>query len=317
MLRLKASTIITHAAGWIIFFLLPFLLFPTPQGNENVGGIINENVIRIMLSVNYWLSYALYIFLFYFNGHFLIPKFYLRKKYLIYFSITLLLFVSAYYVRQSIQQPPVRVFSAAEIRRVDSLIRNRALPFQQMDAPMRNQPPTNIDLFIRNRMPPPRPGFNPANSLLFRPPPGADIFAILLLGTIWALSTAVRTARQWSKTEQRAVRAEADKVNAELSFLKAQINPHFLFNILNNIYSLAVKKNENTATSIMKLSNIMRYVTDEAACGLVPLYYEINCIRDYIDLQQQRLSKTATVNFCVTGDPEGHNIPPLILMTFV
>ncbi len=155
--------------------------------------------------------------------------------------------------------------------------------------------------------------------MLFHRPPGigVDIFAILLLSTVWALSTTVSISQQWNKTEQRAVRAEADKVNAELLFLKAQINPHFLFNTLNNIYSLAVKRSEKAATSVMKLSNIMRYITDEVNLDLVPLHYEVNCIRDFIDLQRLRLSTASDVSFCVTGILREHAIPPLLLMTFV
>ena len=312
MLRSRTSAIITHAAGWIIFFMLPFLLFPMPQGNESVMGVVT--------SASFWLSYALYIFLFYFNGYFLIPKFYFQKKYTVYFLIVVALFAIAYFIRQTIQQQPIPVLTTEQMKRIDSLMKNRTLPFQRFDSLARNKEPVNFDSFFRNRPPFERPpGFSPFNSMLFRRPPGmrVDIFAILLLSTIWALSTTVSISQRWNKTEQRAVQAEADKANAELSFLKAQINPHFLFNTLNNIFSLAVKKSDNTAASIMKLSNIMRYITDEANHHFVPLYYEVNCIKDYIDLQRLRLSKTSEVNFCVTGNLGDHSIPPLLLMTFV
>ena len=90
-----------------------------------------------------------------------------------------------------------------------------------------------------------------------------DITSIIFFITVWSLSTAIPVIRQWRLTRKECWKAEADRANAELSFLKSQVNPHFLFNTLNNIYSMAVTKNENTAPSIMKLSNIMRYVTDE------------------------------------------------------
>ncbi|PIQ21896.1 MAG: histidine kinase, partial [Cytophagales bacterium CG18_big_fil_WC_8_21_14_2_50_42_9] len=110
---------------------------------------------------------------------------------------------------------------------------------------------------------------------------------------------------------------EADKATAELSFLKAQINPHFLFNTLNNIYSLAVMQSPNTATSIMKLSNIMRHVTDDVSEDFVSLSSEVTCIRDYIDLQKLRLSKNTQIDFSVSGNLEQKSIAPLILMTFI
>jgi LytS/YehU family sensor histidine kinase len=144
-----------------------------------------------------------------------------------------------------------------------------------------------------------------------------DLFTIFLISTIWALSTAMRIIQEWRETEKRAIKAEADKANAELSFLKAQINPHFLFNTLNNIYSLAVKQNENTAASIMKLSNIMRYVTDDVNQDFVFLDSEVECITDYIDLQRLRLNKRVHIDFSVKGNTEGRRIPPLVLMTFV
>lgn len=113
------------------------------------------------------------------------------------------------------------------------------------------------------------------------------------------------------------MQAEADKANAELSFLKAQINPHFLFNTLNNIYSLSNAKSENTAASILKLSNIMRYVTDEVKEEFVPLEDEVAFISDYIDLQRLRLGNKMNISFLVSGKITGKKIAPLILMTFI
>jgi two-component system LytT family sensor kinase len=123
--------------------------------------------------------------------------------------------------------------------------------------------------------------------------------------------------QQWQLTEQRAVSAEAEKASAELSFLKAQINPHFLFNTLNNIYTLAITNNANTAESIMKLSNIMRYVTDDVTANFVSLQSEVDCVVDYIDLQRLRLGSKTTVNFNITGTIAQQQIAPLLFMTFV
>ncbi|GGH17357.1 hypothetical protein GCM10007352_27430 [Mucilaginibacter phyllosphaerae] len=134
---------------------------------------------------------------------------------------------------------------------------------------------------------------------------------------VMTLSTAIKTLQQWRLTEQRAISAEAEKASAELSFLKAQINPHFLFNTLNNIYTLAVTNNANTAESIMKLSNIMRYVTDEVTLDYVSLQSEVDCIEDYIALQQLRLGDKTTVNFIIDGVIAQQKIAPLLLMTFV
>ena len=128
---------------------------------------------------------------------------------------------------------------------------------------------------------------------------------------------AIQITRQWRIMQQQALQAETDKATAELSFLKAQINPHFLFNILNNIYSLAITQNENTAGAILKLSNIMRYLTDEVKPDFVALKSEVAYIQDYIDLQRLRLSKKVKLDFRIAGNLENKKIAPLILISFI
>lgn len=164
-----------------------------------------------------------------------------------------------------------------------------------------------------------------------RPPPGEppqfghppadgeriDILSLILFAMVWSLSAATKLIRRYRDAEQAAARAEIDRARAELSFLKAQINPHFLFNTLNNIYSLAEIKSDQTSTSILRLSNIMRYVTDDAMEDFVSLQREIDCIQDYIDLQRLRLSDKVAVNFAVSGELGNREIAPLLLMTFV
>jgi LytS/YehU family sensor histidine kinase len=153
------------------------------------------------------------------------------------------------------------------------------------------------------------------------PPPGprrhTDIVSLFFFVMVVALTMAIEISKRWRLTEQRAAQAEAGKANAELSFLKAQINPHFLFNTLNNIYTLALTNNEHTADSIMKLSNIMRYVSDDAPEHFVSLENEVDCIRDYIDLQRLRLGKKVHLDFSVKGALESRQIAPLIFMTFI
>src|SRR6185437_11981591 len=108
-----------------------------------------------------------------------------------------------------------------------------------------------------------------------------------------------------------------EKLKAELSFLKAQINPHFLFNTLNNIYALATAQSEHTAAAVMKLSSIMRYVLTEARNDLVPLEKEIQFTSHYIELQKMRLTDKTIIEFSVRGEPLGRQIAPLLLLPFV
>jgi sensor histidine kinase YesM len=110
---------------------------------------------------------------------------------------------------------------------------------------------------------------------------------------------------------------QAEKLNSELSYLKAQINPHFLFNSLNSIYSLAIVKSPKTPTAIIKLSSMMRYVISDTANRFVSLEKEINYINSYIELQKIRLDDTASVNYTFSGEIENKKIAPLLLIPFI
>ncbi len=116
---------------------------------------------------------------------------------------------------------------------------------------------------------------------------------------------------------RRLKHAEKEKMKAELSYLRAQINPHFLFNTLNSIYSLAIQKSDKTPKAIVDLSNLMRYVTTEAHHEYVPLDNEIIYITNYINLQVIRLGETAKIDFRLTGKMDTEKITPLILIPFV
>jgi len=147
--------------------------------------------------------------------------------------------------------------------------------------------------------------------------PFIDINSLILFLLVWLASFAIQTLKLWRTSHQRAIIAESDKKAAELAFLKAHINPHFLFNTLNNIYSLAVTNHEQTAASILKLSNIMRYVTESVTINFIELESEIECIIDYVDLQKLRLSNKVYLDFSITGNPQNKVIAPLILLTFI
>lgn len=111
--------------------------------------------------------------------------------------------------------------------------------------------------------------------------------------------------------------AENERSRAELSTLKAQINPHFLFNTLNSIYSLALEKSDRTADAIVKLSGLMRYVLTESDIEFTSMATEIEYINRYIELQKLRISDKTTVMFDAGGDFQHHKIAPLLFTPFV
>jgi LytS/YehU family sensor histidine kinase len=228
------------------------------------------------------------MFIFYLNAYYLFPKFYVKKKYVIYtFSVFLLL------------------IAVMTLKPFDKMMQEG----KQDDRPMPPRPMTEVpmtEMKMDHRPSPPRDR-----------PFKFDILSFFIFAMVMGMGTALSSIKELQLTEKRAILAEADRANAELSFLKAQINPHFLYNTLNNIYTLCVTGSENAADSIMKLSNIMRYVTDEAEANYVSLQGELDCIRDFIDLQKLRLGKKVSLAYNVTGDSSGHLISPLILMTFI
>jgi LytS/YehU family sensor histidine kinase len=108
-----------------------------------------------------------------------------------------------------------------------------------------------------------------------------------------------------------------EKVKFELQSLKAQINPHFLFNTLNSIYGLSLTKSPQTSESILKLSSVMRYILEAINSKKIALTKELEYITDYIDLQRLRLTAKTKVIFEVDGRIESKSIPPLLFINFI
>ncbi|HEY4147861.1 MAG TPA: histidine kinase [Chitinophagaceae bacterium] len=294
MTKFRASNIIIHITGWLIFLSLPLLFITGMPGSRDLTTVLSSHY--------YWLFLLFYLAVFYTNTWLFIPRLYLKKRPLVYMAVLLLVLAVAWWLR-----PFDHLLNSNTTREGGQMVQQSPPP---PHPPGETGPPPGAEE---------RPGFREN-----RPPPGPlqqgshpDFVSMFLVIMMLALGMAVQVTHRWRISEQRAARAEADKANAELSFLKAQINPHFLFNTLNNIYSLAVTHNEHTADSIMKLSNIMRYVSDDVLQDWVPLRDETNCISDYIDLQRLRLGEKTWVVFDVSGDTEHIKIAPLLLMTFV
>lgn len=112
-------------------------------------------------------------------------------------------------------------------------------------------------------------------------------------------------------------RAEMQKTEIELSYLKARLNPHFLFNTLNAIYALSVRRSELTADAVSRLSSIMRYVITESGSDKVYLEKELEYISDFVELQKLRLTGKTKVVFRSEGITAGKKIVPLLLISFV
>lgn len=140
---------------------------------------------------------------------------------------------------------------------------------------------------------------------------------IFLAGFFLVSSCIIKFAVDWFSNERIQRNLESEKKDMELQFLKSQLNPHFLFNSLNNIYSLAYQKSDKTADAILKLSEIMRYMIYESNDSWVSLDKEVEYVQSYIELQKLRFKDGAAVEMSINGEIDGQKIVPLILISFV
>jgi two-component system LytT family sensor kinase len=131
------------------------------------------------------------------------------------------------------------------------------------------------------------------------------------------LSTVLKFTTDWFLNERIQRDLENQRLSAELAFLKSQINPHFLFNSLNSIYSLAYQRSETTPEAILKLSEIMRYMLYECNDNRVDLSKELQYLQNYIDLQKIRFGNKAFIDFKVMGEVTNQQIVPLLLIAFI
>ncbi|GAB4036450.1 sensor histidine kinase [Spirosoma gilvum] len=285
----RISIVILHILGCLIFLALPYLF--AEDGFAKLADLPYDSHERRNL-----LSYLLTIVFFYTNYYLLIPRFFFRKQYVLYGLTALgyfLLIESVLVVvnRQGFNPDPSSQYSSP---------RNYPLPH-----PMNSQPPLSND---NRHYPPPGPPFPTQTPRRPGPSELTQTFFLTLAGFLMAI--VIRVNNRWQKTER-------EKIQTELSYLKAQINPHFLFNTLNSIYSLAIIESPATADAIVKLSSFLRYVIQESKKELVSLQNELAYIDQYIALQKLRLGDTALIDYTVEGKANGIQIVPLLLISFI
>ena len=145
----------------------------------------------------------------------------------------------------------------------------------------------------------------------------AILFVIFPFLFALAASTAFQLIRDKMEANRLLKEKENENLKTELSFLRSQVSPHFMFNVLNNMVALARKKSDILEPSLIKLSSLMRYMLYEADEEKVPLEKEIEYLQSYIDLQQQRFGKNLSVHFTVEKEDNNYDIEPMLLIPFV
>ena len=160
------------------------------------------------------------------------------------------------------------------------------------------------------------PLFEPEHDIPFLFLPGFYLTAFDLFITV-AAATTIKMIRVHYKSLEFEQQLLREKLQSELNFLRAQTNPHFLFNTLNNLYVLARKKSDRTADAIMMLSKIMRFVLYECRSPRIPVADESRIIQDYIELEKLRYNNRLSVQYEESIEQAGGSIAPLLLLPFV
>ncbi|HEY9007443.1 sensor histidine kinase [Ohtaekwangia sp.] len=148
------------------------------------------------------------------------------------------------------------------------------------------------------------------NSIFIVQASATSLFIVIFVGML-------RFAQEWFEFESKKKEVENERLQAELNFLKAQINPHFLFNTLNNLYYLAYSQSPNTTEVIAKLSQMMRYMIYDTNYQQVLLSKEIEYMQNYISLERLRLNNQIPIDFTIQGNVQDARISPFIFITFL
>jgi two-component system, LytTR family, sensor kinase len=143
------------------------------------------------------------------------------------------------------------------------------------------------------------------------------LFTFFIYQFMLAVSTAYRLIGDRMVADQLAKEKENENLKTELSLLRSQVSPHFMFNVLNNMVALARKQSDQLEPSLIKLSSLMRYMLYETDGEKVSLEKEMDYLQSYIDLQRQRYGKNLQINVNFRESDSGYEIEPMLLIPFV
>ena len=132
-----------------------------------------------------------------------------------------------------------------------------------------------------------------------------------------AIATVIKLLEHWYRHDRNQQDLQQEKLEAELKYLKAQIHPHFLFNTLNNLYALTLKKSDLAPEMVLKLSDLLNYMLYQCNGRIVPLEKELKQIENYLALERMRYGDRLDIRYEVRGQVVGHSIAPMLIIAFV
>lgn len=143
------------------------------------------------------------------------------------------------------------------------------------------------------------------------------IKSLINIYTVAAIAILIKLIKQAYKSQQKTNKLNQEKLEAELKFLKSQIHPHFLFNTLNNLYALTLKKDENAPEIVLKLSELLDYMLYECNVPTIAIEKEISLVNNFIDLEKIRYGDRLKIEFNSNGNLTGTKIAPMLILPFV
>lgn len=322
------AVVFFHLLVWVFFLCFPLLFFSARFIGDTIW---HRELATKILPIGF----------FYLNYYFLLPRFFEKKKLGVYFLLVLLVVLSIaasdIVIRKELGNNFFRSAMAIRAGKPVSGV-EKGVPYANLRSDssidiMQTLPDTNRLLPVPAIYGETKTMNVPGASGVFSPVMLLDhqfIFGIPKPAFLMSISSTLsncfimliiggmlRLAYSFLKSENKKKSLENATLNAEVDLLKAQINPHFLFNTLNSIYSLANVKSDKTDEAILKLSGLLRYALYETSEGKVQLQQDIDYINNYIDLQRLRLSNKVTVSYTVTGNADNKMIAPMLLITFI
>jgi two-component system, LytTR family, sensor kinase len=282
----KYSAIWLNILGWLVFLVAPVFLFRFTNHN------FPEMIFHLGTAIIFY----------YLNTLVLIPKFLFKRKFKLYFLSLFGSLIIAFAFSCTSYKLAFKKESGK------SYYKERDTEYiGSMTDSLRNSSAVTIKQTILKKI------YNTRSERRLPFPMRTVMLTLMILG----LSTSIKVTQEWFRNEKLRKEAENTQLNAELAFLKSQVNPHFLFNTLNSIYSLANRRSEKTADAIAKLSNILRYMLYKTENKTVNLEEEVQYLSDYIELQKFRLYDNIFIKFDVTGNIQSFMIAPMLLLPFV
>ena len=280
------NEIILYFVVWTLIAILPIVL--------ELWKLINNSVFEWRGVFHWWFGMIPLILIFLIHNHFLLPRF-MKKGRVRRYCLILLLILSAYGgVQYSIDRP---VHKAHKERPMPP-----GYPFKPDEVHLMRPPMPDM----QENMPP-------------RPFPFPLLFKIMLAAMTLGMNVAVSLAFTYNSEQANRREQENKRLQEELKYLKQQISPHFLMNVLNNIHEMAEEDTKEAQNMIMELSHLMRYVLYESENEMTTLAAEARFISSYVSLMKKRyVEDIVKVNMDIQEEiSEDIHIPPLLYISFI